>query len=171
MLNYNFIGVGKNSRDIPIGTTFEQTWQNLMDRPGSFGIGLTASIPIIDWGENRARVRSSEATLKQNELQLEGARVNIEREIRSLVDQLHNNLNGLKMMEKSVVVAQKSFDISRQRYANGEIDSQAMALERDRLNNTYISRLRSYINYKLGLSDLMRKTFYDFEKNISMYDL
>jgi len=101
-------------------------------------------------------------------LQLEGVKVNIEREIRSLVDQLNNNLNGLKMMEKSVVVAQKSFDISRQRYSNGEIDSQAMALERDRLNNTYISRLRSYINYKLGLSDLMRKTFYDFEKDISM---
>ena len=168
MLNYNFIGVKKNSRDIPIGTTFDQTWQNLMDRPGSFGIGLTASIPLIDWGENRARVRSSEAILKQNRLQLKGEKVSIEREIRGMVDQLHSNLSSLQLSNKSVIVAQKSFDISRQRYVNGEIDSQALALERDRLNNTYTSRLRSYINYKLGLSDLMRKTFYDFEKNISM---
>ncbi len=165
LLNYNFIGVDKSDRGIPIGTTFDNTWQNLIDRPGSFGVGLTASIPILDWGENRARVRSAQAVLKQNQLQLDGDKVTIEREIRTLVDQVHNNLSGLEMMEKSVVVAEKSFNISRQRYANGEIDSQAMALERDRLNQTYTSRLRSYINYKLGLSDLMRKTFHNFETN------
>lgn len=165
LLNYNFIGVDKSDRGIPIGTTFDNTWQNLMDRPGSFGVGLTASIPILDWGENKARVRSAQAVLKQNHLQMDAIKVGIEREVRTLVDQLHNNLNGLQIMEKSVVVAEKSFDISRQRYANGEIDSQAMALERDRLNQTYTSRLRSYISYKLGLSDLMRKTFYDFEND------
>jgi outer membrane protein TolC len=168
LLNYNFIGVDKSDRGIPIGSTFENTWQNLMDRPGSFGIGLTASIPIIDWGENKARVRSAQALLKQNHLRMDGDKVRIEREIRSLVAQLNNNLNGLKVMEKSVIVAEKSFDISRQRYANGEIDSQAMALERDRLNQTYTSRLRSFINYKLGLSDLMRKTFFNFETNTSL---
>ncbi len=168
LLNYNFIGVDKSDRGMPIGSTFENTWQNLMDRPGSFGIGLTASIPILDWGENKARVRSAQALLKQNHLRMDGDKVRIEREIRSLVAQLNNNLNGLKVMEKSVIVAEKSFDISRQRYANGEIDSQAMALERDRLNQTYTSRLRSFINYKLGLSDLMRKTFFNFETNTSV---
>ena len=45
-----------------------------------------------------------------------------------------------------------------------------MALERDRLNNAYTSRLDSYIIYKLLLSDIMRKTFFDFEKNVSMID-
>jgi len=76
---------------------------NLIDRPGSFGIGLTASIPILDWGENRARVRSSEAILKQNRLQLKGEKVSIEREIRGMVDQLHNNLSGLELMGKSKI--------------------------------------------------------------------
>jgi hypothetical protein len=67
-------------------------------------------------------------------------------------------------------VAEKSFDISRKRYANGDIESQAMALERDRLSTAYLSRLDSYINYKLLLSDVMRKTFFDFEKNVSMIE-
>lgn len=165
LLNYNFIGVDKSNRSIPIGTTFENTWQNMTDRPGSFGIGLTASIPIIDWGENKARVKSAESVLEQNRIQMKSTKIGIEREIRSLVDQLHNSLRGLEMMEKSVLVAEKSFEISRQRYANGEIDSQAMALERERLNSAYTTRLTSYINYKLSLSDLMRKTFFDFEKN------
>ena len=165
LLNYNFIGVDKSDRSIPIGTTFDNTWQNLTSRPGSFGVGVTASIPILDWGENRARVNYAQSSLAQSRLQLDGTRVSIDREIRTLVDRLHNSLRGLAMMEKSVIVAEKSFEISRDRYANGEIDSQAMALERERLNTAYTTRLNSYISYKLSLSDLMRKTFFDFETN------
>ena len=169
-LNYNFIGVNKSDLAIPLKTSINNTWQNLMDRPGSFGVGLTVNIPIIDWGENKARVRSAQATLRQNQYQLEGERVSIEREIRTTVDRLHSSLRRLQLLEKNVVVAEKSFEISRQRYADGDIDSQAMALERERLNNAYISRLESFITYKLLLSDIMRKTFFDFEKNKSMGD-
>ena len=135
MVNYNFIGVDKSKLIIPLETSLNNTWQNLINRPGSFGVGLTVNIPILDWGENRAKVHGAQATLTQNQYRFD---------------------------------AEKSFEISRQRYVNGDIDSQSMALERERLNNAYISRLESFINYKLLLSDLMRKTFFDFEKNISM---
>jgi hypothetical protein len=84
---------------------------------------------------------------------------------------LHSSLRRLELLEKNVLVAEKSFEISRQRYSNGEIDSQAMALERERLNNAYVSRLESFITYKLLLSDLMRKTFYDFENERSMLEM
>jgi outer membrane protein len=168
LVNYNFIGVDKSSVSIPIGTSFDNTWQNLLSRPGSFGVGLTVNIPIIDWGENRARVNAARATLEQNKIQLDAEKVTIERDIRTTVNRLQSSLRRLQLLEKNVVVAEKSFEISRQRYANGDIDSQAMALERERLNNEDITRLDSFINYKLLLSDIMRKTFFDFEKNISM---
>jgi outer membrane protein TolC len=165
LLDYNFIGVGKDPRTVTMGGTFDQTWQNLTSRPGSFGVGLTASIPIVDWGENKARVQSAIASLKQDQLQMEDNKMTIERDIRTQVDRLQSSLRRLQLLEKSMVVAEKSFDISRQRYANGEIDSQSMALERERLNGAYNTRLDAYISYKLLLSDLMRKTFYDFEKD------
>ena len=168
LLNYNFFGVNQSDRGIPIGTTFEDTWINLMDRPGSFGVGLTATIPILDWGANRARVESAQSVLDQEKLQMRNTQIGIEKEILSLVDNIHNSLRGLQIMEKTVVIAEKSFEISRQQYANGEIDSQTMALERERLNSTYVARLSSYITYKLSLSDLMRKTYYDFEKDRSI---
>ncbi len=169
-VNYNFIGVNTNNLSIPLQSSINNTWQNLMDRPGSFGVGLTLNIPIIDWGENKARVRSAQAILKQNQYQRDAEIVSIERDIRTTVDRLQSSLRRLQLLEKNVAVAEKSFEISRQRYANGDIDSQAMALERERLNSAYISRLESYINYKLLLSDLMRKTFFDFEKNKSVVD-
>ena len=170
LLNYNFIGVDKSNLSVPLETAFNNTWQNMMNRPGSFGVGLTISIPVLDWGENRARVRASEALLSQYKYQMEGSKVSIERDVRTTVDRLHNSLKRLKLLEKNLVVAEKSFEISRQRYANGDIDSQSMALERERLNTAYVSRLDSFITYKLMLSDLMRKTFYDFEKGVSMVD-
>jgi outer membrane protein len=170
-INYNFIGVDKTNLSVPLETAFSNTWQNLMDRPGSFGVGFTVSIPIVDWGYNRARVNASEAVLTQYNYMLEGNKVSIERDIRTTVERLHNSLRRLQLLEKTVLVAEKSFEISRQRYANGDIDSQAMALERERLNTAYVSRLESFTTYKLMLSDLMRKTFYDFEKDISVLDI
>jgi len=170
LLNYNFIGVDQSKLPIPIETSFNNTWQNLNNRRGSFGVGLTLSIPIIDWGENRAKVHSAQSTLELNKIQQDYEKIEIERDIRTTVNRLQSSLRRLQLLEKNVVVAEKSFDISRKRYANGDIESQAMALERDRLNNAYLSRLDSYINYKLLLSDVMRKTFFDFEKNVSMID-
>jgi outer membrane protein len=171
LFNYNFIGVDKSRMTLPIQTAYGNTWQNLLDRPGSFGIGLTLSIPILDWGENRARIQSSEALLAQYNHVMKGNVVSIERDLRTTVDRLHNSLKRLQLLEKNVLVAEKSFEISRDRYSSGDIDSQAMALERERLNTAYVSRLESFITYKLMLSDLMRKTFYDFEKDISVLDL
>jgi outer membrane protein len=170
LLNYNFIGVDQSKFPIPIETSFSNTWQNLNSRRGSFGVGLTLSIPIIDWGENRAKVHSAQSTLEINKIQLDAERIDIERDIRTAVNRLQSSLRRLQLLEKNVIVAEKSFDISRKRYANGDIESQAMALERDRLSTAYLSRLDSYINYKLLLSDVMRKTFFDFEKNVSMIE-
>ena len=92
--------------------------------------------------------------------------MDIEREIRNTVKQLNSSLRRLQLLEKNVELAEKSFDISRQRFTNGDIDSQALALDRTRLNASYQSHLDSYISYKLLIADIMRKTFYDFEKGI-----
>jgi outer membrane protein TolC len=170
LINYDLIGTNKSMLLIPMGTSFQDSWYNLQDRPGNFNAALTLSIPLIDWGENKARVNAAIANLEQNRLRLKGEKMSIEREIRNLIEQLNSSLRRLKLLEKNVLVAEKSFEISRHRYSNGEIDSQSIALERERLNNAYISRLESFITYKLLLSDLMRKTFYDFEQDQSIVD-
>lgn len=170
-VNYNFQGVNKSDLIIPMGTSINDTWLNLQQRPGNFGFGLTINVPIIDWGENRARVRSAQATLNQNQIQLDGDKIDIERDVRTAVSRLQSNLRRLQLLEQNVVIAEKSFEISRQRYSNGDIDSQSMALERERLNSAYLTRLTAFINYKLYLADIMRKTFFDFEKNVSLLNM
>lgn len=171
LVNYNLIGTNKSVLAVPLDNSFQDSWYNLQNRPGNFNAALTISIPIIDWGVNKARVNAARASLEQNRLQLKGEKISIEREIRTLIERLQSSLHRLQLLEKNMIVAEKSFEISRQRYSNGEIDSQSIALERERLNNAYISRLESYITYKLLLSDLMRKTFYDFEKDAPIREI
>ncbi|MFA6702978.1 MAG: TolC family protein [Dysgonamonadaceae bacterium] len=143
--------------------SIKNSYNNLADRNSSYGIGLTVTIPILDWGENRALVRAAESRLKQYNYRKEEVEREIETEVKNLIASINSNLKRLQVLEKNVLVAEKSFEITRQRFSDGDIDSQSLALERNRLNNAYTSHLRAYINYQLSLADLMRKTFYDFQ--------
>ena len=145
--------------------TFQTSTHDFMDRPVNYGVGVTLSVPLLDWGENKARVRAAEARQRQNYLAKEELERSIETETRNSVAQLNNNLKRLQLLEKNVVIAEKSFAITLQRFSDGDIDSQTLALERNRLNSAYRNHLSAYIAYQLSLADIMRKTLYDFEKN------
>lgn len=154
-------GINQQS-DIGLVNSIQNSFRNLIDRNSNYGIGLTVTIPIFDWGENRALVKASESRLKQQYYRKEEVEREIETEVKNLIAGINSNLKRLQVLEKNLSVAEKSFGITRQRFADGDIDSQALALERNRLNNAYTSHLRAFINYQLSLADLMRKTFYDF---------
>lgn len=162
---YEKVGVSTQNINNSLETVLNSSYNDFLNRPQNYGVGFTVTIPILDWGENRALVRAAEARLKQNILRKEEVQRGIEREVRNLVADLNSSLKRLQLLEKNLVVAEKSFDITRQRFSDGDIDSQALALERNRLNNAYNSHLRAYINYQLMLADITRKTFYDFQKN------
>jgi outer membrane protein TolC len=127
---------------------------------------LRVSIPIFDWGENRSLVKAAESSLEITRHQYDQEKIQIESEIRNTVKRLKSSLHRLQLLEKNLVLAEKSFSISRQRFNNGDIQSQDLALDRDRLNAAYQSHLESYISYKLYIADVMRKTFFDFEKGV-----
>ncbi len=147
------------------GNTIQHSASDFMDRPINYGVGVTVSIPLLDWGENKARVRAAEARQRQNYLAKEELERSIETETRNSVEQLNNNLKRLQLLEKNVAIAEKSFAITLQRFSDGDIDSQTLALERNRLNSAYRSHLSAYIAYQLSLADIMRKTLYDFEND------
>lgn len=147
------------------GNTIQHSASDFMDRPINYGVGVTVSFPLLDWGENKARVRAAEARQRQNYLAKEELERSIETETRNSVAQLNNNLKRLQLLEKNVAIAEKSFAITLQRFSDGDIDSQTLALERNRLNSAYRSHLSAYIAYQLSLADIMRKTLYDFEND------
>jgi len=166
-LNLSFGKSGYSYQDLNSSLTnaLNNTYSKYLERSPDYSIGLSVKVPILDFGENRAKVKAAEAGLKQNELQKIEVQRNIEREVRNMVAELNSSLKRLQLLEKNIIVAEKSFDITRQRFSDGDIDSQGLALERKRLNTAYTSHLSAYVSYQLYLADLMRKTFYDFQNN------
>jgi outer membrane protein TolC len=115
---------------------------------------------------NRSLVKARQAGMKSNILSLENLKITIERDVRDNVSNLNSSLRRLQLLEKNEKIAERSFDISNARFSNGDINSEELALDRKRFNTSKLSFLSAYIDYKLNLLDLKRKTFYDFEKNI-----
>lgn len=166
-LNAHYEQVGfDQTYDKAMFSSIGRSYRNYSDRPANFGVGFTIKIPILDWGENRSRVRAAESLLKEHEYSKDETERGIRTEVMNLVANINSNLKRLQLLEKNVAVAEKSFEITRQRYSDGDIDSESLALERNRLNTAYTSRLNAFISYQLSLADLMRKTFYNFQKGV-----
>ena len=146
-------------------TSFSSSWDNLQNRPVQYQVGLTLRVPIIDWGRNRSLVRAAEARQIQNYLGKENEERTIEVEVRNLVANIQTTFTRLKLLERNVSVAERSYSITLKRFTDGDIDSQALALERTRLNSAQRNHLDAFVTYQLLLSDLTRKTFYDFEND------
>lgn len=165
---YSLSGFSQFGIDESYGRAFDQSFKTLQNRPANKGISLTFTIPLLDWGSNRQMIKLYKSQLIQNQLSYEYQTINIENEIINSINSFNSSLRRLLLLEKNVKLAEKSFEISYLRFTNGDIDAEALGLDRIRYNTAQKSYLDAYISYKLLLLDLNRKTFFDFENNISL---
>jgi outer membrane protein TolC len=160
------IGVSNLNISESFSNSLSNSWSDMKVRPSNYQVGLTLRIPILDWGRNRSLVRAAQARQQQYYLGKEDEERRIEVEVRNLADNLKTTLQRLRLLERNLNVAERSYSITIQRYSDGDIDSQALSLERTRLNTAQRNHLDAFVSYRLLLADLMRKTFYDFEQNV-----
>jgi len=169
---YNLSGFSDPNLLYPtvVGDLISSSWDILKKTPNrGFTFGL--EIPIWDWGRNRAQVDAAKAALTREELSLSYLYITIEREVRDVVRSVYEAYDRVQMLAKSKEVGERSFEISLQRFANGDITSTDLARASDQLNTAKLSYLSAYNEYKLALADLKRKTLYDFEKNRSLVEI
>jgi len=163
---YDITGVSTLGKG-PTRELFESSFENFIDRPPNRGIILSFSYPIFDWGRGSAIVQAEKANLRRSELDLEDTKITIIRQVRDVVRSVEEAKNRLKINEKNQEVAQRSYEISRMRFENGDITSQELGVEQERLATTQLNYLDAFITYQLALADLKRKTLWDFQNNRS----
>lgn len=166
---YRLSGYSDNDLEWGTGTAdlFDSSWEVLKQTPNR-GVTFELEVPIWDWGRNEAETEAAIANLHTEELRLENLIVSIEREVRDVVRRLGETWDRLFMLEKSNSVSQKSFDINLQRFANGDITSTDLDRSSTQLNEAKYSYLAAYIEYRMTLADLERKTLYNFETGQSL---
>lgn len=163
---YDFTGVstmGSGSLKSLISSSID----NLGERPPNRGITITLSYPISDWGRGKAQVQKAKIGLNDKKLKLNNLQNSIIKEVREIVRTVNESQNRLKIHEKNQYLAQRSYRIFSMRFENGDISSQDLAIEREKLSSVQLNYLNAYIDYKLAISDLKRKTMWDFQTNTS----
>lgn len=170
--SYDF--TGRSDTSLPFNTAtselFDSSWDDLNRRPGNRSIALTVTVPVWDWGVNKAEVASATANLRRAQIDLEEERKTIETGIREVVNSVKAAESRMEVLLKSQEVAQRTYDISLERFDTGEITSQDLALDSNRLSSAKLAYLNAYITYKLAVANLKRFTLWDFERNQSLVE-
>ena len=161
---YNFTGLSTLG-DGSLGDLTQSSFDNMRDRPSNRGIVFTLSYPIADWGRSKNLVLQGERRLKQRELDQENMKRTIETEIRKIVRSVYEADKRFKINQRNRDVALQSYKISRLRFENGDMTSQELSIEQERLSDVQLAYIDAYITYRLSIADLNRKTMYDFENN------
>ncbi len=169
---YELTGVSDAALPYPTATgeLFRSSIEDLRKRPRNRGIVFSVQMPLWDSGVNRSETAAAMAQLDQVRVQLENQRETVIRESKDVVARVHEAQSRLRVLEKSQQVAERSYQISLARFDNGDITTQELALDRDRLTRARMAYLEAYIDYQLALADLKRKTLYDFETGRSLVE-
>lgn len=131
-------------------------------------VAISFSVPIFDWGERKARIKSQETAMKINLLQGQEEEKTIEMDVRQTYRNLENDYRQIEIARQNVKNAQLTYDLNLERYRNGDLSGMEMSQFENQLSSKKISLVQAMINYKIDLLNLRILTLYDFAANRSI---
>lgn len=141
-----------------------EQFSEILDNPTrSPRVSMSFNIPLWDWGEQKARIKSQEAILNRDNLNLEQDKLQIILDIRKVYRNLQNQLHQVEIAVQNNKNAQLTYEINLERYENGDLTSMDLNLYQTQLSEKKMSLARALINYKLELLNLKIQSLYDFE--------
>ncbi|MBN1464251.1 TolC family protein [candidate division KSB1 bacterium] len=143
-----------------------ETFESMYDSPDrNRQASISFEIPLYDWGERRARIKASEASIESRKLSQEEARDDIVISIRQAHRQLQNLVNQIEIAGQNVENADLTYQINLERYKNGDLTSMDLNLYQIQLSDAKKQLTDSIINYKLALLNLKILSMYDFVRD------
>lgn len=131
-------------------------------------VSISFSIPIWDWGENKARMDATNANLEINKIDLEVEERNIMINIRKAYRNLQNLENQIEIAQQNVTNAELTYEINLERYRNGDLTSIDLNQFQSQLSDKKSALADALINYKIELLNLKILSLYDFENQQSV---
>lgn len=144
------------------GSTISEAYATPQDQQ-NLSVGIT--VPIVDWGVSKSRVRMAKANRELVEVNVQQDEINFEQEIYLQVMRMNMQRKQLEIAGKADTIAQKRFDVTKQRYLIGKItitDLNIALTEKDNARLSYINSLKTFWS---SYYTLRRLTLYDFVNN------
>ncbi len=141
---------------------FADATRDLLDQEQ---FNLSFSVPIFQWGKSDSEIESALAQKKSSELALEKKKRELKIEIKYITLDFLNLRNRVAIDARSKEIAERRFEVAKNRYIIGKIDMNALFIaqrEKDAALTRYIQTLKSFWSSYYNLRKL---TMYDFIKN------
>jgi len=151
-LSFGLFGDNSNITEIYANPTNNET------------VALSLTIPLWDWGERKARIKATEASIETDNISFEEERNNIILGVRKVCRNLLNLQNQIIIANKNVTNAQLTYDLNLEKYKNGDLTGMDLNIYQNQLSEKQLTYTNSLISYKLELLNLKIQTLYDFEK-------
>lgn len=128
-------------------------------------VNITYALPLFGFGKNKHDIASSKANLESMQAQIAFQKKSFELDIENSVNQFLQLQTALIISAKSDTIAQKRYDVARNRYMLGKISITDLGLAQDAKDNAIVDYVRTLQQYWQSYYMLRRMTLFDFEKN------
>lgn len=125
-------------------------------------VGLTFTVPILDWGEGKGRVKKAEAAAEVVKAQVEQTENDKRISLYTAVGQFNNQRQLCDVSRRAAAIAQERYALVMERFRSGKAsvtDLNTARSESDNAIQKYIRDISSFWNYYYTLRKL---TLYDF---------
>ena len=132
-------------------------------------VSLGLSVPILDWGRNKARMSQAQANQRLVEYTVDQDIVNFEQEIFTKVKNFIMMKERLEVTKLADQVAERRYDIALKRYQSGNVTITDLNIAQNEKDANKRSFFNSLKDYWMAFYELRALTLYDFENKQLLY--
>lgn len=150
-----FASVGYTGKDITLSKTYDHLRGNQVVE-----VGL--SIPILDWGKRRGKVKVAESNREVILSRTKQEQMNFNQDIFLLVENFNNQAGQLEIAKQADIIAEKRYNTSIETFMIGKIDILDLndaQKSKDEAKLKHIQELYKFWNYFYNIRSV---TLYDF---------
>ena len=126
------------------------------------GVRLGFTLPILDWGLAKGKIRMARSSLELTQVQVQQSQIDFQQNLSLDVEQFNMQKNQVEIAALSDTVAQKRYEVTKQRFLIGKIavlDLNDADTRKDTNRRAYVQALQDYWNYFYNMRSL---TLFDF---------
>lgn len=145
-----------------VATTFRDVYRNPLQQDI---VGLTLSIPLVDWGVRKGRYNMAKNNLNIAQLTARQNEIRLEEDVIMTVGDFMVQRQLIESAEEAVELAKVAYEQTQERFIIGKADINSLTLStnrRQQAQRNYVSALQSFWQSYFKIRKL---TLFDFENN------
>lgn len=134
-------------------------------------VGLTLSMPILDWGKGRGRVKVAQSQAEVVEAQIEQAQALLRENVALKVMQFNRQGSQCEVSRKAEAVGRERFAAARERFLSGAISVTELNTAQSEMESAAIRYLQDLASWWQYYYDIRRMTLYDYLNRASLKEI